>query len=280
MDWPSSISNRTRSIPRYPDTFETDSVAGVVVYEDAGWVDPYTYATTLQREAESRGATFRTGVGVEGVTVEDGAVTGIETTDGTVQADHVVCAAGWRTRGPLADVVEIPARPFRIQIVTLDPGRALGDDYPMAWDARTDPYWRPDAAGHVHVGGGEYTLDDPATASDDVDEWFVDLVAETLPAHLRGFESAGIADSWACIDGATPDAVGIVDAPADAPDGLVVATGFHGLGMMFSPITGTAVRSLVTGEDAPFSLDGVSLDRFESHGVDFDFQPIGGGAMP
>lgn len=263
----------------FPDTFVMDTFAGAVLYEDVGWVDPYTYTTTLQEEAESRGAEFRTGVTVEGVTVDAGAVTGVETHAGHVESDHVVVAAGWRTRDLLADVIEIPVRPFRIQIVTLDPGRDLGDEYPMAWDARTDLYWRPDAAGDIHVGGGEYTLDEPESASEDVDEWYVDLVAETLPECLNGFETAGIAESWACIDGATPDAVGIVDAPDDAPDGLVVATGFHGLGMMFSPITGTAVRSLVTGEEAPFSLDGIGLDRFDSQDVDFDFQPIGGGAM-
>jgi glycine/D-amino acid oxidase-like deaminating enzyme len=263
----------------YPGVFERDAFAGAVRYEDVGWVDPYTYATTLAGEAEARGATVRTGVAVEAVTTEDGAVTGVETETGHVSADHVVVAAGWRTRDLVAEHVELPVRPFRIQIVTLDPGWDLGADYPMAWDARTDLYWRPDAAGHVHVGGGEYTIDDPDAVSEDVDEWYVDLVADTLPACLADFDRAGIADSWACIDGATPDAVGIVDAPDDAPDGLVVATGFHGLGMMFSPVTGTAVRSLVTGEDAPFSLDGIALDRFDSRGVDFEFQPIGGGAM-
>lgn len=264
---------------RYPDVFTLDEFAGVVLYEDVGWVDPYTYATTLKAEAESRGATVRTGVTVESVTTEQGAVTGVETATGHISADHVVVAAGWRTRDLVLEHVELPVRPFRIQIVTLDPGWDLGDEYPMAWDARTDLYWRPDAAGHIHVGGGEYTLDDPAAVSEDVDEWYVDLVADTLPACLANFDQAGIADSWACIDGATPDAVGIVDAPDDAPDGLVVATGFHGLGMMFSPVTGTAVRSLVTGEDAPFSLDGIGLDRFDSRGIDFEFQPIGGGAM-
>lgn len=264
---------------RFPATFVMDAFAGAVLYEDVGWVDPYTYTTTLQEEAESRGAEFRTGITVEGVAVDDGVVTGVDTEGGHVEANHVVVAAGWRTRDLLADVIEIPVRPFRIQIVTLDPGRDLGDEYPMAWDARTDLYWRPDGAGDVHVGGGEYTLDEPASASEDVDEWYVDLVAETLPECLHGFETAGIAESWACIDGASPDAVGIVDAPDDAPDGLVVATGFHGLGMMFSPITGTAVRSLVTGEEVPFSLDGIALDRFDSRDVDFEFQPIGGGAM-
>jgi sarcosine oxidase subunit beta len=264
---------------RYPDTFVMDEFAGAVLYEDVGWVEPYTFATTLQREAERLGAEFRTGVRVEGVTVDDGVVTGVDTEEGHVEADHVVCAAGWRTRDLLADVVEVPVRPFRIQIVTLDPGTELDDEYPMAWDARTDLYWRPDASGHVHVGGGEYTLDEPEAASNNVDEWYIDLVAETVPACLAGFERAGIAESWPCIDGATPDAVGIVDAPDDAPNGLVIATGFHGLGMMFSPITGTTVRSLITGEETPYSLDGLGLDRFESRGVDFEFQPIGGGAL-
>jgi glycine/D-amino acid oxidase-like deaminating enzyme len=264
---------------RYPDTFVPDAFESFVVYEDVGWVDPYTYATTLKAEAERLGAEFRTGVPVERVLVDDGAVTGVETAEGQITADHVVCAAGWRTRDLLADVIEIPVRPFRIQIVTVDPGTDLGADYPMAWDARTDLYWRPDAAGDLHVGGGEYTLDDPEAASTDVDEWYVELVSDTLLEVLEGFDAAQITNSWACIDGATPDAVGIVDAPPDAPDGLVVATGFHGLGIMASPVTGTAVRSLITGEDAPFSLDGLELDRFDSRGVDFAFQPIGGGAM-
>ncbi len=48
---------------------------------------------------------------------------------------------------------------------------------------------------------------------------------------------------------------------------------------MFSPITGTAVRSLLTGEKAPLSLEGMALDRFDLRGTDSDFQPVGGGAM-
>lgn len=264
---------------RYPDTFVLEEFAGCVVYEDVGWVDPFSYTVALQKAAERLGAEFRTGVEVEGVTVEAGEVTGIATEEGHVGADHVVCAAGWRTRDLLADVIELPVRPFRIQIVTLDPGFEFDPGYPMAWDARTDLYWRPDAAGDIHVGGGEYTLDAPEEASSDVDEWYVELVAETLPECLANFDAARITNSWACIDGATPDAVGIVDAPSDAPDGLVVATGFHGLGIMTSPVTGTAIRSLVTDEEAPFSLDGLELDRFDSRGVDFEFQSIGGGAL-
>lgn len=264
---------------RYPGTFVTEPFAGFVVYEAVGWVDPYNYATSLQRAAEAEGATFLTNVAVDAVTVDGGAVTGVETAEGRFEADHIVAAAGWRTRELLDGIVEVPVRPFRLQIVTLDPGRPLDDDYPMAWDARTDLYWRPDASGHLHIGGGEYTVDDPEAISEDVDEWYVDLVAETMPECLEGFDEAQLVESWACVDGATPDAVGIVDAPAEAPDGLVIATGFHGLGMMLSPVTGTTVRSLITGEPTPFDRERLSLDRFDSRGVDFEFQPIGGGAM-
>ena len=37
----------------------------------------------------------------------------------------------------------------------------------------------------------------------------------------------------------------------------------HGFGIMGSPVTGAAVRSLVTGEDAPFPMEKYALDRFD-----------------
>jgi glycine/D-amino acid oxidase-like deaminating enzyme len=60
----------------------------------------------------------------------------------------------------------------------------------------------------------------------------------------------------------------------DAPDGLVIAAGFHGTGVMDSPCIATAVRSLVTGESAPFALDRFELARFDSRSSDFDFTSL------
>ena len=75
-------------------------------------------------------------------------------------------------------------------------------------------------------------------------------------------------------DTTTPDARGIIDAPDQGPDGLVVAAGFHGAGIMATDSIGTTVRSLVTGEDAPFPLEPFRLDRFDTRSDDFPFATL------
>lgn len=95
-------------------------------------------------------------------------------------------------------------------------------------------------------------------------------VSETVPEFLPGFESARVVDGWSGVDAGTPDARAILDAPDDGPDGLVVATGFNGIGMVYSPTAAAAVRSLVTGGECPFALKPFALDRFESGSLDFD----------
>lgn len=67
----------------------------------------------------------------------------------------------------------------------------------------------------------------------------------------------------------------IVDSPSDASDGLVVATGFTGFGIMVPAVVGRTVRALVAGEPPSFSLAPLQLDRFDSRGTDFTLPYIG-----
>lgn len=254
---------------RLPDAFDLSPFSAVGFYDDMGWVDPYTLATTLQAEAEAEGATFRTGVTVEGIIGED-SLTGIETTEGTIEADHVVVAAGWRTRDLVADLVAVPVRPFRYQTATLDVDADVSD-FPVAWEHDTRLYWRPEHNGDLHVGGQPYFVGDPGSVSTQVLPSFRDSVAMDLPTYLPGLGRARVVSEDTCQtgDAASPDGVPILDAPAEAPDGLTVATGMHGFGIMLAPVAGAAVRALVTGESAPFDLDAFSLSRFEDRSADF-----------
>jgi hypothetical protein len=43
---------------------------------------------------------------------------------------------------------------------------------------------------------------------------------------------------------------------------------------MAAPSTGAAVRSVVTGEEAPFSTTEFELDRFEDRSPDFEWEYI------
>jgi glycine/D-amino acid oxidase-like deaminating enzyme len=256
---------------RYP-RLRADRFAGAVEYRDTGWVDPYSYALALVGDAERRGATVATDVTVTGLATADGAVAGVETTDGSVDADHVVVAAGWRTADLLTDHVALPVRPYRTQCVVLEPSSPLPAEFPLARVGSEHLYMRPEHNGDLLVGGGRDLLDAPETASTDVDAAFTRMVAATLPDVVSGFDDAGVVNGWAGVDGGTPDAYPVIDAPGEGPDGLVVATGFNGLGVMLSPVVGPAVRQALGGEDAPYPLAPFALDRFEDRSREFALQ--------
>ncbi|WP_416841403.1 NAD(P)/FAD-dependent oxidoreductase [Haloferax sp. DFSO52] len=250
---------------RYPGALELDPFVGAIEVEQGGWVDPYTLTITYKEDAEDAGADFETGVEVTGVTTEDGAVTGVETTDGSYTADTVVVAMGWHTKEFVSEWVDLPIRPFRYQWVNLEVERDFPDYYPVCWDIRSGLYWRPEHNGDLHVGGGTYYVDEPGTVRSTPTESFKRHVAMTIPEQVTDVEDARISSGDTCHigDTATPDERPIHDAPDDCPDGLVISTGMHGFGIMGSPVTGAAVRSLVTGEDAPFPMSKYTLDRFD-----------------
>jgi glycine/D-amino acid oxidase-like deaminating enzyme len=284
---------------RHP-VFDLERFAGAIEIADAGFVDDtYVYTRALARDATNRGATVRTGVEVTGIATAGGRVGGVETSGGMVEGRHVVVAAGWHTRDLLADVVRVPTRPFLLQAATVDLDRPLGPDVPLGRLASEGVYFRPQTDGRLRLGGGEYLVDDPAALADGVedaeriearmretgrtaqevvesglDEEFRERLREVAPLFVEELSSPSdvtLAAGWRGVDAATADGEPIVDEPADAPDGLVVCTGFNGLGITKSPVAAAAVRSLVTGEDAPFDLGGFALDRLPD-AVDFQLQ--------
>ncbi|WP_411966121.1 NAD(P)/FAD-dependent oxidoreductase [Haloferax sp. YSMS24] len=250
---------------RYPGALELDRFVGAIEVEQGGWVDPYTLTMTYKEDAEDAGAEFETGVEVTGVSTEDGAVTGVETDEGSFAADTVVVAMGWHTKEFVSEWVDLPIRPFRYQWVNLEVQRDFPDYFPVCWDIRSGLYWRPEHNGDLHVGGGTYYVDEPGTVRTSPTESFRRHVAMTIPEQVKDVADARISSGDTCHigDTATPDERPIHDAPDDCPDGLVISTGMHGFGIMGSPVTGAAVRALVTGEDAPFPMSKYTLDRFD-----------------
>lgn len=267
--FPVSYLSADEAEQRHP-SFDVSRFDGAVLYGDTGWVDPYSYATALKEDAEAHGARFETGVTVTDVLDERGEVTGVETDDGVRGADHVVVAAGWRTDELLGDDLDLPARPYRTQVVVLELDDGLPDDFPLVRVGSQELYMRPEHNGDLLVGGSHHTLDEPRGASRNADEEFQMQVADVVPTFLNGFDRAGIVNDWAGVDTGTSDGRPIVDTPEQGPDGLVVATGFNGLGVTISPVAGALVRGLVTDESPPFPVDPFRLNRFESADGTFD----------
>ena len=260
---------------RYPRSFaDLEDVVGGLVYEGTGYLDVLDYAMTLKWSAEQAGAAIYRDHAVTDLRVEEGRVAGVETEYGSIDADHVVWATGWRAREQLADHVALPVRPLRWNAVVLEPASSTPAGMPLGSDPATRTYWRPTPQGDLLVGGNEHLVDDPEGTPPAVAPDFREVVTSEVAPRLTGFEDARIRREDCCptADSASPDGLPIVDAPPEGPDGLVVVTGLHGRGVMLSPVTARVVRSLVTGEPAPFTTADLRLARFEDRSADFEYR--------
>lgn len=275
---------------QFPE-FDLDAFVGAVRQGDTGYLDPHDLTLSFADDAREHGGTFRTNEGVDELLVEDGRVVGVETTDGKRHcAELVVVAAGWRSRRFLSDHLSLPVRPYRTHcaILEVDDSRlAIDDQFPsswgpvprsMVWLPEEHLYCRPDSADTLLVGGCSEPVGDPDLArSDAATEAFLERVATAVPRFLSSFEEASVVDSWTGVDSATPDTRPIVDAPRETPAGLIVATGFHGRGIMTAPVAARLVRALVVGESPPFPTEPFELDRFDDRSSDFPFLSVSGG---
>lgn len=262
----------------YDHMYDADApYSHAIVWENCGFCDVDDFLATLHREAADRGVEFRPDTTVESIVVEDGAAVGVETEFGAVHAGTVVVAAGSATRDLLLDVLPLPLRKFTWNVAYLDAG--LPSDYPMGGDSRIGAYWRRTRDDHLLVGVENRYESEPTTREEEqvVGEKLRTFLGDDLPEILEHVDDdTDLVRYEVCpmADTTTPDARGIIDAPAEGPDDLVVAAGFHGAGVMATDSIGTAVRAHVTGDDAPFSLQPFRLDRFETRGTDFPFSTL------
>lgn len=265
-------------VDEYDHVFDADApYEQVLVWEDTGFFDVDDFLATMHREAADRGVEFRPDTTVESVLVEDGAAVGVETEFGAVEADAVVVATGSATRDLLIDVLPLPIKKFTWNVAYLDAGLAEG--YPMGGDARLGAYWRRTRDAHLLVGVEHRYESQPAGAEAEraIGDKLTAFLSDHLPGLLADVDgSTDVVRYEVCpmADATTPDATAIIDAPDEGPADLLVAAGFHGAGVMAADSIGTAVRALLTDEEAPFSLDPFRLDRFDTRGTDFEFSTL------
>lgn len=259
---------------RYPQ-FDVSDFAGAMEYGSHGWVDPYTYTSTLRDRAEARGAEFRTGVRVTDVLTDGVDVVGVETPGYTLRAPWVVCAAGWQSKYIVEEFTSLPTRPWRIDCCVLDVGLALDDSFPIG-HVETGFTFRPKHNGHLRVadvGSGVEQSPEETTTGTSASTKFLQRVQRDLPDLVTAVDEIDVVNDWAGVVGLTPDTRPIVDTVPDGPDGLVVAQPSGG-GVTNSPVISATVRSLVTGERVPFATEYFALDRFDSLDDQFDLDRL------
>jgi D-amino-acid dehydrogenase len=233
------------------------SVQGGVYYAQDGLVDPTRVIDTLTHELSEQGATLRPEVAVTGFDHSHGSIQRIRTTDGVVEADEVVLAAGsWSA--PLSEQLglDVPIQPAKGYSVTYDvPNGRPGAPYILTEEkvSVTPMGERVRFAGTLELAGFDASVD-PYRLAPILD------VANEYP--LRGGPtSPSTAEPWVGFRPCTPDGLPIIG-PVSAYDNLMLATGHGMMGVSLAPITGRLVAEMLNEESPVMDIEPLRLQRF------------------
>lgn len=259
-----------------------DDILGGAFCSDDGFVNPIALLSGFLRNAVERGAEVRCGVSAESFAVRNGRVAAVTTNDGEIECENVVlCSGAWVAELAATAGVELPVKPFRRQIVWARTNENLPASLPMVIDIGSGFHFRPAIEfGTIENAAGEHLKSPPNQAADEVffaypdpdetssfntspDDGFIKKVyklAEMRAPFLANSEvirekcRAGLYE-------VSPDHHAILG--RCGVEGLFLANGFSGHGVMHSPAAGHALAEIILdGTSHTIDVSQLSIDRF------------------
>lgn len=224
-----------------------------------GLCDPNSVVMGYINAATKLGATCLGSIEVTGLQVQGGAITGVQTSQGSIAAPLVLNAAGpWAAPiGKMAGV-DIPIIPVRRQIVTTTPLPGIPADFPFVIDFAKSLYFHREGEGLLT---GMSNPDQAPGFDQSVDPDWELVHMEHGVARLPLLEQAGLASHWAGLYEVTPDAHPIFG--ATPVQGFYLVAGFSGHGFMHGPIAGKLMAEIMLdGAARSVDVSSLTLDRF------------------
>ena len=215
----------------------------------AGYVTPETVVQGYARAAVQRGAEIVQSTPAAKILVSGGRVTGVETAQGVISTDRVICAAGvWSRELAATAGVDLPVDPEKRWMFFTEEAPAFPRELPLTIDFSTGFYFHREGDSLV-FGGRQQSLEE---------------LAPHAVRRVPSLEDMAVRSSWWGYYEMTPDHNAIVGAGRD-PAGLFYATGFSGHGFQQGPVVGEHLAELALERPPTFDLEPFSLSRFE-HG--------------
>lgn len=234
-----------------PQLIADDVVGGSFCPTD-GFVDPYSVMTGFAKSARRRGATVWLEADVTGIDVREGRVAGVRTSRGYVATRAVVNAAGPRAAevARLAGV-EIPVEPLRRQIVKTEPFEQLSSRLPMVIDMSSGFHFRPEGSSFL------LAWPDPEQTHGfrtEFDYGFIEKILTQAVNRVPVFADVEVNPRrcWAGTYEMTPDHHAIIGR-APGVEGMFLANGFSGHGVMHSPAAGKIISELIVNGASTFA---------------------------
>ncbi|MCL3838161.1 NAD(P)/FAD-dependent oxidoreductase [Aeromicrobium duanguangcaii] len=244
---------------RLSPLISTEGLVGGLFSPRDGHCTPESVVQGYARAARRAGATLHTGTRATGIEVEDGAVTAVHTSRGTIATDTVVCAAGAWSR-EIAEWVgeDLPIEPLRRQIVVTEPVPQARPDTPFTIDFATGFYFHAEGPGLL-MGAPEST--DSRSFDLNRDPAWLDDLADCMQRRVPSLADVGIRTGWAGLYEMTPDHNAVIGR-SETVDGFLYAAGFSGHGFLMGPAVGEVMRDLHLGKRPFVDVSPLHASRF------------------
>jgi len=256
----------------FPLARTDDVLAGFYIPGD-GRVNPVDVTMALAKGARMRGARIVEGVPVTGFLQRRGAVTGVRTAHGDVEAEFVVnCAGMWaRQLGELAGV-SIPLQAAEHYYLLTEPIEGVDGDWPVLEDPANYGYYREEG------GGLMLGLFEPACAPWNVGGVPPDFSFGELPpdwdrmapylertmSRVPVVASIGIKKFFCGPESFTPDLLPIV---GEAPElkNYFVAAGLNSIGILTGGGIGRVIAQWIAEGRPDIDVTGINIDRLHRY---------------
>lgn len=234
---------------RYP-------ILGALYHPPGGTIRHDAVVWGYARAAHEMGAHVIQHTDVTGIDVEDGKVTGVQTTQGNIATETAVNAtAGWSslvsdmagvrlpvTTSPLQAAVTEPVKPFLGTVVvsgTLHVYVSQTDRGELVFGASVDPFTSYSMRGSLE---------------------FVEGLATNVISLMPPLAKLRLLRQWAGLCDMTPDFAPIMG--KTEVDGFYVDVGWGTYGFKAGPVAGESMAELIATQKTPELIDGFGLERF------------------
>ncbi|MGH7766170.1 MAG: NAD(P)/FAD-dependent oxidoreductase, partial [Candidatus Binatia bacterium] len=169
---------------------------GAVWCPSDGVVDIHALLTGYLKAAQSLGALVRYRTAVEKIETRAGRVTAVVTSEGAIQTEVLINAAGpWAaTVAALAGAVAAPLHPYRRHLFVTTPISWVNRKWPFVWDTTHEFYFRPEAGGLLLCPCDQEEM---APCDARTDESATELLFEKIQRHLPALADVALKHRWA-----------------------------------------------------------------------------------
>src|SRR5215470_13148630 len=249
-----------------------DVLAGFYIPAD-GRVNPVDVTMSLARGARMQGARIIEGVPVTGFIQNGGAVAGVRTPRGDVEAEYVVnCAGMWaRELGELAGVT-IPLQAAEHYYLLTEPIDEVSGDWPVLEDPANYGYYREEGGG-LMLGMFEPVCAPWEVAGVPADFSFGEIspdwdrmapYLERTISRVPVVEETGIKKLFCGPESFTPDLLPIV---GEAPElrNYFVAAGLNSIGILTGGGVGRVMAHWIINGRPDVDITGMNIDRLHAY---------------